>query len=249
MRSSFFLFLSFRRISLQTMNSRHKPWFSFLSTATNLIELTVILVLLPASLGLQKLSAQEDDWKIHLQMTVNLGYPENNIGARIVTEYLGYKEIELALAYSLTYHFDNFGPRENHLEQALSGSFHYIWGNEINVEDNDLAYIKYLDSRRRKNSVGYSWQRFFNRIGTSQNVGTIHMRFNKTVTQFSNDVFANTNGKDRYRTGAFAFGFYAHFFGRDARFVNPSATMATTRRVETSASWGIFRFRCTPKCL
>jgi len=154
------------------------------------------------------MAAQSDDWKIHLQLTANIGAPQNNIGVRWVGEYYAQDGIELALAYGLTYHLSNYGPKIDHWEQSLMGTVNVVWGDRIGEEENASAFIKFLDSRRFKNSVGYTWQRYLNTIGTSQNVGTVHMRFNKTVTQFSNDVFANTNGKDRYRTGGVAFGFY-----------------------------------------
>ncbi|MEM9548498.1 MAG: polymorphic toxin type 23 domain-containing protein [Bacteroidota bacterium] len=152
--------------------------------------------------------AQEDSWKIHLQFTTNLGSPENNMGCKVISEYFPNNDVEIVLAYELRYHLSNFGPPINHLEHGISGTVNYVWGDRFEPEDSDLSYIKFMDSRRFENSVGYTWQRFFNGIGTSQNVGNLHMRFNKTVTQFSNDVFANTNGKDRYRSGGFAFGFY-----------------------------------------
>jgi len=152
--------------------------------------------------------AQEDQWKVHLQITTNFGFPQNNIGFKIIGEYQTSEAVEMALAYDIRYHLRNFGPNTKHLEHSILGTLHYTWGDRVEPDDVDLSYIKFLDSRRFKNSFGYTWQRFFNAIGTSQNVGTIHMRFNKTVTQFSNDVFANTNGKDRYRSGGFAFGFY-----------------------------------------
>lgn len=159
-------------------------------------------------LGFDDLWAQNDQWKVHLQIATNFGFPENNIGIKVIGEYYPSTEVELAMAYDLRYHFRNFGPDINHMEHSIMGTAQYVWGDRIETRAEDLSYIKFLDSRRFKNSFGYTWQRFFNTIGTSQNVGTIHMRFNKTVTQLSNDVFANVNGKDRYRTGGFAFGFY-----------------------------------------
>ena len=152
--------------------------------------------------------AQIDPWRINIQANMNFGFPENNVGFSLIGEYRTSSNIELVLAYNLMYHFRNFGPDINHFEHSIISSVHYVWGDRIDLDDNDLSHIKFLDSRRFRNSAGYTWQRFFNGIGTSQNVGTFHMRFNKTLSQFSNDVFANTNGKDRYRTGGFAFGFY-----------------------------------------
>jgi hypothetical protein len=152
--------------------------------------------------------SQPDQWQIHLQLTANIGSPEQNIGCRIIGEYHSQENVELALGYGFTYHFRNFGPDIAHIEHTLMGTLHFVWGDSTKHEEKDLSFLKFIDSRRFKNSMGYTWQRFFNKIGTTQNVGTFHMRFNKTVTQFSNDVFANINGKDRYRTGGFAFGFY-----------------------------------------
>lgn len=153
-------------------------------------------------------SSQADTWVLHLQVTSNFGFPENNIGLRVTGEYRTNENVELSIGYGIMYHISNFGPDVNHLEHSLIGSAHYVWGDKIKGEEEDLSYIKFLDSRTYKNSIGYSWQRYFSNIGTTQNVGTYHMRFNKTISQFSNDVFANTKGKDRYRTGGFAFGFY-----------------------------------------
>ena len=152
---------------------------------------------------------QGEEFLLHFQVTSNLGFPETNVGFRVVGEYRTNQNAELALGYSLRYHTNNFGPNQNHVEHVLLGSAHVVWGELFqNDGTEELSYVKFLDSRTYKNSVGYTWQRYFNSIGTTQNVGTFHMRFNKTISQFSNDVFANTNGKDRYRTGGFAFGFY-----------------------------------------
>ena len=152
--------------------------------------------------------AQVEQWRIHLQVTTNFGFPENNVGVKVIGEYYTKPDVELALAYELKYQFSNYGQSRNHLEHSVMGTANFTWGSQVEPEYLDLSYVKFLDSRKLKNSFGYTWQRFFNNTGTTQNVGTIHMRFNKTVTQFSNDVFANTNGKDRYRSGGFAFGFY-----------------------------------------
>lgn len=150
-------------------------------------------------------TGQGDDLKIHLQFIVNLGSPVNNVGCRVMGTYLANPSAELALGYSITYNLQNYGPKKKHLEHSILGSLHYLWANKSDHFDN-YTYIKYIDSRTTLNSLGYTWERYFNRIGTSQNVGTFHFRLDKTILQFSNDVFANTNGKDRYRTGAFNFG-------------------------------------------
>lgn len=170
--------------------------------------LSIVLILFFSLGNALEGQTQNNPWMFHIQLTSNFGFPENNIGIRVVGEYRDDRNVEFSLAYGFTYQLTNFGPNINHFEHTLMGSAHYVWGDRVNKGKNDLSYVKFLDSRSYENSVGYTWQRYFNNIGTTQNVGTFHMRFNKTISQFSNDVFANTNGKDRYRTGGFAFGFY-----------------------------------------
>ena len=193
--------------------------------------------------GLNQSSAQSDQWRVHIQLRANLGYPQNNIGCRLVGEYYYNSDMEFALAYDLTYHLSNYGPNTNHLEHSLMGTAQFVWGRQFDPSAEDLSFIKFLDSRRFRNSFGYTWQRYFNSIQTSQNVGTIHMRFNKTVAQFSNDVFANTNGKDRFRTGGFAFGYYEDktlFMSRILIWTGDSHCQETKRIRDSDypARWG-----------
>ena len=156
-------------------------------------------------ISLTGLSSQADDLKVHLQVIVNLGSPVNNLGCRLVATYQVDPSAELALGYSITYNLRNYGPKKRHLEHSILGSAHYLWADQSDPID-DFTYIKYIDSRSTLNSLGYTWERYFNKIGTTQNVGTIHFRLDKTILQFSNDAFANTDGKDRFRTGAFNIG-------------------------------------------
>lgn len=167
--------------------------------------LKVLLLCILTIVPLADSHGQNDDWRVHLQFMVNLGTPVNNVGCRVVGTYKVDPSAELALGYSITYNLRSYGPKSRHLEQSILGSAHYLWANQSDPFD-EYTYIKYIDSRSTLNSMGYTWERYFNRIGTSQNVGTIHFRLDKTIMQFSNDVFANTNGKDRYRSGAFNFG-------------------------------------------
>ena len=147
-------------------------------------QLSVIFFFCLVLSGWNESNAQADEWKIHLQLSANFGYPQNNIGCKVIGEYYAKSNVELALAYDVVYHFRNFGPATRHIEHSIMGSANLVWGDRIDSEDLDLSYIKFLDSRRYKNSFGYTWQRYFNSVQTTQNVGTIHMRFNKTVTQF-----------------------------------------------------------------
>ncbi|MEE9438385.1 MAG: polymorphic toxin type 23 domain-containing protein [Saprospiraceae bacterium] len=159
-------------------------------------------------LCLHALNSQKiDNYTFHVQLTASFGTPVSSIGARAVVVADTDFSTEMVVGYGIDYNFKNYGPQVGHLEHNLIASAHYIWGNKLDRDNDYNSYVKYTDSRHKEFAIGYTWERFFNGIGTAQNVGTVAGRFNELVVNVSNDVLANTNGKDRYRTGAFAIGF------------------------------------------
>jgi len=148
---------------------------------------------------------QQDDYKIHLQVKINLGQPVTNIGVGIIGEYLGTVGTEIAAGYDLTYHFKNYGIPDKHLEHHLFGTIHYLWG-ERESEDELVNFIKTIDTGASANSCGYTMEYFHNGIGTSQRIGSLHMRVDQFVIQFGNDLLGHFNYWDQYRTGAVGFG-------------------------------------------
>ena len=161
----------------------------------------MLLLLVNSSVSI----CQGDDYKIHLQVKINLGSPVNNIGVGVIGEYLGTSGMEVAAGYDLTYHFKNYGIPNKHLEHHLFGTAHYLWGSR-DEEDQFVNFIKLIDSRSSAHSFGYTMEYFHNEIGTKQRIGTLHYRFNNFVLQFSNDLFGHFNYWDQYRTGAVGLG-------------------------------------------
>lgn len=163
--------------------------------------LCILISILTYSVGM----GQSDDYKVHLQVKINIGSPVNNIGVGIIGEYFGTDKVEIAAGYDLIYHFKNYGIPKKHLEHHLFGTAHYLWGSR-DGEDQLLNFIKTLDSGESAHSFGYTMDYFYNKIGTKQRVGTIHYRINNFVLQFSNDLLGHFNMWDQYRTGAVGIG-------------------------------------------
>lgn len=165
----------------------------------------VSLIMLVGILTQNTLYCQSDNYKVHLQVKINLGSPVNNIGIGIIGEYLGTSGMEVAAGYDLTYHFKNYGIPDKHLEHHLFGTAHYLWGSRAE-EDQLVNFIKMLDSGASAHSFGYTFEYFHNKIGTKQRIGTLHYRLNNFVIQFSNDLLGHFNYWDQYRTGAVGIG-------------------------------------------
>ena len=165
-----------------------------------------ILSIIVVVCSVQNINGQNSEVFFHLQSVFSFGSNVTSVGLRGIVEMRGLDIAEASIGYGISRHFRNYGPDVPHWEQNVIGSVHYLW-NEKEFINSDLAYNKYLDSGSAKNSIGYTFERYFNKIGTSQNVGTIHIRTENVYYHFSNDVFANTTGYDRFRSGAFGFGY------------------------------------------
>ncbi len=165
------------------------------------VGLTVLVGIITTNIGY----SQSDNYKIHLQIKINIGSPIKNIGIGIIGEYLETSGMEIAAGYDLTYHFKNYGIPDKHLEHHLFGTAHYLWGSR-QEEDELVNFIKMLDTGASAHSFGYTFEYFYNKIGTTQKIGTFHYRLNNLVFQFSNDLFGHFNYWDQYRTGAVGIG-------------------------------------------
>ena len=149
--------------------------------------------------------SQEDDYKVHLQVKINIGSPIKTIGVGVIGEYFGISDAELVLGYDVAYNFKNYGIPDRHIEHHMFATGHYLWGAR-EEEDQLVNFIKLIDSGTHANSMGYTFEYFYNKIGTAQRMGTLHFRFDDFTIQFSNDLLGHFNYLDRFRTGAVGVG-------------------------------------------
>ncbi len=178
-----------------------------------------------------------DDYKVHLQVKVNIGTPVNNIGIGVIGEYLATPQSELAVGYDLTYNFRNYGLPGRHIEHHIFGTAHYLWGSR-NEEDQLVNYIKLLDSGNSRNSAGYTFEYYYNQIGTAQKVGTLHFRFDDFALQLSNDLLGHFNYRDRFRTGAIGLGWIQeeNYFNMNMLFWTGDSTQKGVKKYREEES-------------
>ena len=182
-------------------------------------------------------NGQSENYKVHLQIKINLGSPVNNIGIGIIGEYLGTSGMEVAAGYDLIYNFKNYGIPDKHLEHHVFGTAHYLWGSRVE-EDQLINFIKMLDSGTSAHSIGYTFEYFHNKIGTKQRIGTLHYRLNKFVIQFSNDLLGHFNYWDQYRTGAVGLGWIEqeNYFNMNMLFWTGNTNEKTVKKYREGES-------------
>lgn len=96
--------------------------------------------------------------------------------------------------------FKNLGPKKIYKELALAQGLVFGYGKKqtfynpfINSVSNQTEY---------SNSIGYSYNAFFNKIKTTQQTGIAAFQFNSVSVIIENDILAKPL-LDRFRTGAF----------------------------------------------
>ncbi len=99
------------------------------------------------------------------------------------------------------YHnFKNLGPKKQYNELVTSAGMVVAYGAE-RWENN--PFVSVVSNQTHYNhSVGYAYNLYFNRIGTTQQTGTFAFQFNRISVISENDIFARPT-LDRFRTGAF----------------------------------------------
>jgi len=147
------------------------------------------------------LSAQEvagDNYGINGGIIIALGNKIDRIGISI-NAY----NFQINPEFRVYYNFKNLGPKKQYLEAHAALGIVYGYG-EKNYTDTNFFYSSVSNHTYSKNSVGYSFNYYFNPIGTSQQTGILSFQFNQFSFLAENDIFARPK-LDRYRTGAFLF--------------------------------------------
>jgi hypothetical protein len=94
----------------------------------------------------------------------------------------------------------NLGPSGFYPEGFASLGIVYGYGNQDSL--NKTYFLTSVSNQTGySNSFGYSYNVYFNQIGTSQQTGTLSFQFHKTNFISENDIFGHSFF-DRFRTGA-----------------------------------------------
>jgi putative RNase toxin 23 of polymorphic toxin system len=100
----------------------------------------------------------------------------------------------------LYHNFKNLGPAGQYNELVASAGA--VLGYGVQQKEHNPFLTAVSNQTGYTNSFGYSLNAYFNKIGTTQQTGTIALQFNKISIITDNDIFARPL-LDRFRTGAF----------------------------------------------
>jgi hypothetical protein len=156
-------------------------------------------------LNSKSLLAQEiagNNYGINGGVIIAIGNKIDRIGISINAYYLK-NNFQVNPEFRVYYNFKNLGPKKKYIEAQAALGIVYGYGDKI-YTDTNYFYSSVSNHSFNKNSLGYSFNYYFNPIGTSQQTGILSFQFNRFSFLAENDIFARPK-LDRFRTGAFLF--------------------------------------------
>ena len=157
---------------------------------------TTILVCLLFSFPLHA-----DDWNTGatVGVTIYLGNKTDRIGI-FAGAWIRYDFVQVNPGIRFYYNFKNLGPDGHYWEVNSYAGILFAWGK---CDSTSNPFINNVSNHtKRRNSFAYSYNMYYDGIGTSQKTGTIALQLNKISLITENDLIGDN--KDRFRTAAMA---------------------------------------------
>jgi hypothetical protein len=112
--------------------------------------------------------------------------------------YYCYDFAQINAEVRIYHNFKNLGPAVRYNELVASAGLTFGYG--IKQQERNVFLSTVSNQTRYINSVGYSYNIYFNKIKTTQQTGIIAFQFNRLSIVTENDIFARPS-LDRFRTG------------------------------------------------
>ncbi len=165
----------------------------------NLKIICLFIIVVFSSYASNAQQIQMQNFGINGGVVIAIGNKFDRIGLNIKAYYA--KDFaQVNAGASIYINFKNLGPKKQYVEGVVNLGLVLGYGKHTN--DTNFFYTSVSNQTGLKNSFGYSFNYFFNAIGTSQQVGIFSFQFNKINFIAENDLFAHPR-LDRFRTGAF----------------------------------------------
>ena len=118
----------------------------------------------------------------------------------VLQGYYLYDFVQVNAEARVYHNLKNLGPQLEYNEAATSVGAVIAYGGKQDYFNPFLNSVS--NQTKRKFSVGYSYNAYFNKIRTKQTTGTIALQFGSVSLISENDLYAHPL-LDRFRTGAF----------------------------------------------
>jgi hypothetical protein len=146
-------------------------------------------------------NSQDTYWGGSVGVSFAFGNKVNRVGIAL-SAYYNYKFVQINSSVNWYYNYSSLALNKPtpELQLGLGAQFGYvkmdsISNNFIGLTESNMPY---------KNSVGYAYVRYIDRIKTTQSTGIVSFKIDKVKIASENDIFAGGLGyRDRFRTGAF----------------------------------------------
>jgi len=135
----------------------------------------------------------------HMGIMLNLGTHIERYGLFIQNTLIS-NHWQTSLQFSFYHNTKTLGPQSPHWEAQSQINLMYAYG-KININNNNLFNLNYLNKTRYNNVVGYGHTIYHNTVNTTQHTGTLYLGINKWTLIMENDMLGMTTS-DQYRTGA-----------------------------------------------
>lgn len=133
-----------------------------------------------------------------LGLSIQFGSTVNRIG--LFAKGFGiYRDFQLNADLRWHFNISSFGPPRSGQEMSYKLGIVWAWGNSDTLDNPFLSPVS--NQIGKKNSLGYSFNQYWDQIGTSQKTGLISLQLNRLNFIIENDAFAGPPA-DKFRTAA-----------------------------------------------
>lgn len=116
--------------------------------------------------------------------------------------YMLYNDFQFNTDVRWHFNYRAFGPDLSGNEFVYKIGVVWAWGDEADLENPFLSAVS--NQLGKRNSIGYSFNHYFDKIATNQKTGFISIQLNRLHFIMENDAFAGAPA-DKYRTAAAMF--------------------------------------------
>lgn len=146
-------------------------------------------------------NAQDSFFGFSAGLSFSFGNKVNRIGVSGAAYYT-YAFAQVNAKINWYYNFQSLGTKHKASELQLGAGAEFGFGKRDTLRNNFIGLAE--NNLLQKNSVGYSYIRYWDNNSTTQSTGILDLNFGPVKLATENDLFAAGKGwRDRYRTGAF----------------------------------------------
>lgn len=143
----------------------------------------------------------KDDFGIQTGVTFQFGSTVNRIGV-FAKGFVIYQSFQLNTDVRWHFNMRSFGPPVSGGEWIYKVGLVWGWGETDSLSNEILTPVS--NQIGRKNSIGYSFNQYRDKIGTTQKTGLASIQLNRLQFIMENDAFAGPPA-DKFRTAAATF--------------------------------------------